>query len=101
MVQWLRSLVVLLEDLGLNSQHPQWLTTICNTTTKGSDAFWLCWAHYAGYTQTYMLVKRSFTLKKKRINKMVISSLPCQRLSSSKNFLFGGVNLLLSLHISF
>lgn len=45
MVQWLGSLAALTEDLGLVSTL--WLTTIPNSSSRGSDALFGLQRHYA------------------------------------------------------
>jgi hypothetical protein len=48
MAGWLRALVAFLEDVGSILCTLLWLTTICNSSSKGSDAlFWSLQALHA------------------------------------------------------
>jgi len=39
MAQWLRALLVLVEDQDLAPRTTWWLTIICNSSSRGSDVF--------------------------------------------------------------
>ena len=61
MARQLGALTVLLEDLGWIPGTSQKLTTVCNSSSRGSDAlFWPPWALHTCGAQTYIQAGKTF-----------------------------------------
>ena len=57
MAQWLRTLTILSEDLGLTPNTHMVAITVCNSSSKGSSVLIATDTRYVSGVQTYMQAK--------------------------------------------